>query len=978
MFGTLYTEETEDQRTENTETKERVQKKANSVATNANQYEVELKLPFDGYLYTISLSADGTKSCKAIMKEAHEKLKDKFQLDLGNDWIKRTKVYLIQQGDDHIDDDYEPSFSRSHRSDTNSLTVTKAANAKPMSMLSKQTTKRNLIGGINLGVPNAKNKRRDRPNQKDTQHEITKKQLKTGIGQISSEYQGNNRKVHLKCKYYPAEIVVTALYDGDLKHLTIKSSKEAGKDCEEFAIPKIPKSACDELWFVPSAQRQADAPYAVIRVIADEELESNTVKFDASHCRDGKGDECSEFKWDFGDGTKPEKGPTVQHTFKEFGIYSVKCRVIDSARNMAMCSLQQIIGRKQNNDYLSVKSSVFEAVPNEMVIFYASGQNAEGLNYRWYFGDGKETNSDIPRIAHIFKETGSFSVRVEVSELNENGQRTLKKSATLQQRVCSANPDRPSAVITIASQSGGKPESDSKGQMAEMEENNGDTQEDEEQQYSQKDAPDDVNNVSMNSNEPETVIESKDIMDSRGDNDDDEHDESVPNGKMAKLARLDDFEENKEEETYQGDIDENTERLLKMVLNDEITSLKQQNANLPLSPDVFDTNLDANTSQLLQDLLALRKGIKVMHEKYTGELKQQRRNWENDLLQSQTEIESKKDGFVSVTFDASKSMDKRGTPCKWFRFDFGDGSDIKESEDPKVTHPYKAEGTYLVTVVVTDGGGNRSSASLTHKIEKNDQSDGNSGKLSSLTKGFGGNKNKSDIISDGTFQCLITPQIQCARPLSTVGQLVSFWVPDRDEEKVQYQWDFGDESDPGEESNVEHIYKKPGSYSITVSIVDNKRKGPKRAVCTHCVLPLSKQYQHIAYMKSRVLKKRSHGILEDASKQQVKGQVFKFACELWPNDIDQKKEITLMGALFQKLTKSNVVQSATVQKLKGYLDENLYDSDCVEMDIEHAEDSNIHEALQNEEAIEMMADLIRINSMLCPYPFSMFPFVCSS
>ena len=39
---------------------------------------------------------------------------------------------------------------------------------------------------------------------------------------------------------------------------------------------------------------------------------------------------------------------------------------------------------------------------------------------------------------------------------------------------------------------------------------------------------------------------------------------------------------------------------------------------------------------------------------------------------NQTEIESKEDGSVSFTFDASKSVDKNEAPCKWFRFDFCD------------------------------------------------------------------------------------------------------------------------------------------------------------------------------------------------------------------------------------------------------------------------------------------------------------------
>jgi len=69
-----------------------------------------------------------------------------------------------------------------------------------------------------------------------------------------------------------------------------------------------------------------------------------------------------------------------------------------------------------------------------------------------------------------------------------------------------------------------------------------------------------------------------------------------------------------------------------------------------------------------------------------------------------------------VIFDASRSIDPDGDPCKTFVFDFGDGSNPVISEDPVVKHSYDVPGTYPVNVTVTDKHGNRGNAALQQKL----------------------------------------------------------------------------------------------------------------------------------------------------------------------------------------------------------------------------------------------------------------------
>ena len=84
----------------------------------------------------------------------------------------------------------------------------------------------------------------------------------------------------------------------------------------------------------------------------------------------------------------------------------------------------------------------------------------------------------------------------------------------------------------------------------------------------------------------------------------------------------------------------------------------------------------------------------------------------------------------------------------------------------------------------------------------------------------------------------------------------------------------------------------------------------------------------------------------------------------------KKCSITLMDALFAKIAKLKEVQTKTVQQMKVYFDDNFYDSDCIEMDIEDLNDSNIYSFIQSQRAVESMKKLVRItkrmNSLLCP------------
>ena len=69
--------------------------------------------------------------------------------------------------------------------------------------------------------------------------------------------------------------------------------------------------------------------------------------------------------------------------------------------------------------------------------------------------------------------------------------------------------------------------------------------------------------------------------------------------------------------------------------------------------------------------------------------------------------------------------------------------------------------------------------------------------------------------------------------------------------------------------------------------------------------------------------------------------------------------ITLMDALFQKLSENTKIQIETLRRIKSYFEGNAFDSECIEMDIEDVIDSNISNFVDNEATVQTMADFIQ-------------------
>jgi PKD repeat protein len=137
-----------------------------------------------------------------------------------------------------------------------------------------------------------------------------------------------------------------------------------------------------------------------------------------------------------------------------------------------------------------------------------------------------------------------------------------------------------------------------------------------------------------------------------------------------------------------------------------------------------------------------------------------------------------------VEFDGSLSSDADGTIIS-YDWDFGDGT---TASGPRVTYAFAAPGTYTVRLSVTDDSGTRS-------------------------------RGRSD-----TLQVRVNaPPVARAGPDQTVtASAVRFNgtnSTDADDLITEYLWDFGDGA-TGSGPSPSHVYRKPGLYTVRLTVTD--------------------------------------------------------------------------------------------------------------------------------------------------------------
>lgn len=155
----------------------------------------------------------------------------------------------------------------------------------------------------------------------------------------------------------------------------------------------------------------------------------------------------------------------------------------------------------------------------------------------------------------------------------------------------------------------------------------------------------------------------------------------------------------------------------------------------------------------------------------------------NEAPQANFEVECDR---LECVFDGTMSADPDGEIVA-YEWDFGDGSD--GATDGTVPHTFDVEGTYRVTLTVTDDEGATGSVSAEQEVRANQP--------------------PVAVINDPECDLL-----ECSFDGSQSSD------PDRGDSIVSYEWDFGDGTAGSSSANPTHTFDEPGVYTVTLTVAD--------------------------------------------------------------------------------------------------------------------------------------------------------------
>jgi PKD repeat protein len=159
------------------------------------------------------------------------------------------------------------------------------------------------------------------------------------------------------------------------------------------------------------------APIASFTTNVDSPTIGEKINFDASSSID-LDDNINIYEWDFGDGSKIERGRSVNHQFQREDDYPVKLTVIDDKGLMdsqvLIISIQGTIPNDPPIPFFTLNIS--NATTNDVINFEASMSiDPDGYikDYIWDFGDDTKVKTGIS-VNHQFLAKGNFAINLTV------------------------------------------------------------------------------------------------------------------------------------------------------------------------------------------------------------------------------------------------------------------------------------------------------------------------------------------------------------------------------------------------------------------------------------------------------------------------------------------------------------------------------------------------------------------------------------
>ncbi|MFA6549913.1 MAG: PKD domain-containing protein [Candidatus Gracilibacteria bacterium] len=136
------------------------------------------------------------------------------------------------------------------------------------------------------------------------------------------------------------------------------------------------------------------------------------VSFDASSSTD-QDNNITEYKWDFGDASANEFGPTAKHSYEKEGTFKAILTIKDADNNESTATLQIIV--KPAGIQAKIDADKVSGATPLSVSFDASGstyKNGQIISYEWNFGDGTPKRLDNAKLTYKYAKIGTFTASV--------------------------------------------------------------------------------------------------------------------------------------------------------------------------------------------------------------------------------------------------------------------------------------------------------------------------------------------------------------------------------------------------------------------------------------------------------------------------------------------------------------------------------------------------------------------------------------
>jgi len=142
-----------------------------------------------------------------------------------------------------------------------------------------------------------------------------------------------------------------------------------------------------------------------------------TVDFDATSTKVPEGVDIVAFRWDFGDGTPVlREGPIVTHKFTSTGDFKVTVTAITDDNQTDTTETTVFVNEISLNACFKPSRTAGQAPL--VVQFNPSCSTGNAQEFAWEFGNGQSSSERKPTFT--FEEPGSYEVKLEVSDANNN------------------------------------------------------------------------------------------------------------------------------------------------------------------------------------------------------------------------------------------------------------------------------------------------------------------------------------------------------------------------------------------------------------------------------------------------------------------------------------------------------------------------------------------------------------------------------